>query len=84
MQKTKRIIALVLALCMALSMCGCKKKNKKNKDEPVAVAVVTPMPNDPFEVKLTPENLFEYFDYKEYRTDVRSETDSKILSAQIA
>ena len=84
MQKTKRIIALVLALCMALSMCGCKKKNKKNKDEPVAVAVVTPMPNDPFEVKLTPENFFEYFDYKEYRSDVRSETDSKILSAHIA
>lgn len=83
MQKTKRIIALLLALAMALSLCGCKRKNKK-KDEVVAQPVVTAVPNEPFEVKLTPENLFEYFDYKEYRTDVRSETDSKILSSQIA
>ena len=83
MQKTKRIIALVLALTMALSLCGCKKKNKK-KDEVQAQPIATAMPNDPFEVRLTPENFFEYFDYKEYRTDVRSETDSKILSANIA
>jgi hypothetical protein len=84
MGKIKRALALLMAVLMVFSLCGCRKKNKKNKDEPVAIAVVTPMPNDPFEVKLTPENLFEYFDYKEYRVDTRSETDSKILSSQIS
>ena len=83
MNKAKRIIALVLALTMALSLCGCKKK-KKDKDEVVAQPVATVTPNEPFEVKLTAENLYDYFYYKEYRTDVRSEKDSKILSSQIS
>ena len=83
MQRSRRIIALLLAAVMALSLCGCKKKNKKEK-ETVAQPVATAMPNDPFEVKLTPENLFDYFYYKEYRVDTRSETDSKILSSQIS
>ena len=83
MKKAKRIIALVLALTMALSLCGCKKK-KKEKEQVVAQPVATAMPNDPFEVKLNKDNLFDYFYYKEYRSDVRSETDSKILSSHIS
>ena len=83
MQKIKRIIALLLVLTMALSLCGCRKKNKK-KDEAVAQPVATAIPNDPFEVKLTPENLFDYFYYKEYRKDFRGGDDSKILSSQIS
>ena len=81
MQNTRRIIALMLALVMALSLCGCKKKNK---DEAAAQPVATAVPNEVFEVKITMDNLWDYFYFKEYRTDVRSETDSKILSAQIA
>ena len=83
MQKTKRIIALLLALTVALSLCGCKRKNKK-QEEAVAQPVATAVPNDPFEVKLTPENLFDYFYYKEYRKDFRGGDDSKILSSQIS
>lgn len=84
MKNAKRIIALVLALSMALSMCGCKRKKKKEEEVAIAMPVVTAMPNDPFEVKLSMDNLFEYFDYKEYRTDVRGGDDSKILSAHIS
>ena len=87
MYKYKRIIALLMAFVMAFSLCGCKKKDKKNKKEEGSVAVqavATPTPNEVFEVKITMDNLWDYFYYKEYRTDVRSETDSKILSAQIA
>ena len=81
MNKSKRIIALMLAAVMALSLCGCKKKKK---DEVTAQPVATAQPNEVFEVKITMDNLWDYFYFKEYRTDVRSETDSKILSCQIA
>jgi len=81
MRNFRKLIALMLALSMALCLCGCKKKNKdKGEVQPVA----TPVPNEVFEVKITMDNLWDYFYFKEYRTDVRSETDSKILSAQIA
>ncbi len=81
MRKLRKPIALALALVMALCLCGCKKKNK---DKEVAQPVATPVPNEVFEVKITMDNLWDYFYFKEYRTDVRSETDSKILSSQIA
>ena len=81
MLNAKRLTALLLALAMCLSLCGCKKKNKEEK---TAAAVSTPVPNEVFEVKITMDNLFEFFDYKEYRTDVRGGDDSKILSSQIA
>lgn len=83
MQKTKRTIALLLAAAMVFSLSGCRKKDRK-KDEATAQPIATAMPNDPFEVKLTPENLFDYFYYKEYRKDVRGGDDSKILSSQIS
>jgi len=81
MRNFRKLIALMLALSMALCLCGCKKKNK---DKGEAQPVTTPVPNEVFEVKITMDNLWDYFYFKEYRTDVRSETDSKILSAQIA
>jgi len=83
MQKTKRIIALLLAVLTVFSLCGCRKKNRK-KEETVAQPMATAVPNDPFEVKLTAENLFDYFYYKEYRKDFRGGDDSKILSSQIS
>ena len=83
MLKTKKLIAVLLVFAMVFSLCGCKKK-KKDKEEATAQPVATAVPNEVFEVKITMDNLWDYFYYKEYRTDVRSETDSKILSAQIA
>jgi len=79
----KRTLALVLALCMVLCLTGCRKNNKK-ETAPAAPAVPTPTPNEVFEVKLSLENLFTYFDYKEYRADVRDENSSEIDSSTIA
>ena len=81
MRKFRKLIALMLAAAMALCLCGCKKKNR---EQATAQPVATATPNEVFEVKITMDNLWDYFYYKEYRTDVRSETDSKILSCQIA
>ena len=79
----KRTLALVLALCMLLCLTGCRKNNKK-ETAPAAPAVPTPTPNEVFEVRLTLDNLFTYFDYKEYRADVRDENSSEIDSSTIA
>ena len=79
----KRTLALVLALCMLLCLTGCRRKNQK-ETAPAAPAVPTPTPNEVFEVKLSLDNLFTYFDYKEYRADVRDENSSEIDSSTIA
>lgn len=79
----KRVLALVLALCMALCLTGCKRKNKK-ESAPVPPPVPTPTPNEVFEVKMTLDNLYTYFDYKEYRADIRDENTSEINSSTIA
>ena len=79
----KRTLALVLALCMLLCLTGCRRKNQK-ETAPAAPAVPTPTPNEVFEVRLTLDNLFTYFDYKEYRADVRDENSSEIDSSTIA
>ena len=80
----KRILALLLALCMLFTLTACGKKKKKEKAETAAPAVVTPVPNDPFEVKLTLANFHDYFEFKEYRADVRDENTSEIDSSTVA
>ena len=79
----KRTLALVLALCMLLCLTGCRRKNKE-ETAPAVPAVPTPTPNEVFEVRLSLDNLYTYFDYKEYRADVRDENSSEIDSSTIA
>lgn len=79
----KRLLALLLALCMALCLTGCKRKSK-SESVPAAPAVPPPTPNEVFEVKMSLDNLYTYFDYKEYRADVRDENSSEIDSSTIA
>ena len=78
----RRLIALLLALGMALTLCACGKKKKTAEETPPPAP--TPTPNETFEVKLSLENLYTYFDYKEYRADVRDENTSEINSSTIA
>ena len=78
----KRILTLLLCLCLTLSLCACGKEKKKA--EPSAPPVPTPTPNEVFEVRLSLDNLYTYFDYKEYRADVRDENSSDINSSTIA
>ena len=77
----KKTLALLLALCLIAGLCGC---GKKKKAEPTPPPAPTPTPNEIFEVKLTLDNLYTYFDYKEYRADVRDEESSEIDSSTIA
>ena len=79
----KKALALLLALCLIAGLCGCGKK-KKAEAEPTPPPAPTPTPNEIFEVKLTLDNLYTYFDYKEYRADVRDEETSEIDSSTIA
>ena len=80
----KRMIALLLALTMALTFCACGKKKKKDKTpENTAPAVVTPVPNEPFEVKITLDNLYDWFDYKEFRADVKEENTGEVTSCTV-
>ena len=79
----KRIITLLLALCMVVMLVGCKKKEKPEA-EPTQPPAPTPTPNEIFEVKMSLDNLYTYFDYKEYRADVRDENTSEINSSTIA
>ena len=80
----KRAIALLLALCMAFSLAACGKKKSKEDGSEQAPAAPTPIPNEAFEVKITLENLYQYFDYKEFRADVRDENTSEIDSSTVA
>ena len=79
----KRTLALLLALCLIAGLCGCGKK-KKAEPEQTAPPAPTPTPNEIFEVKMGLDNLYTYFDYKEYRADVRDENTSEIDSSTIA
>lgn len=79
----KRALALLLALLTALSMTACGKDRGK-KAEPTAAPAPTPTPNEVFEVRLDLNNLYTYFDYKEYRADVRDEKTSEIDSSTVA
>ena len=80
----KRFIALLLALAMMLTLCACGKKKKKEKTpEETVPAVATPVPNEPFEVKITLDNLYDWFDYKEFRADVKEENTGEVTSCTV-
>lgn len=79
----KRFIALLLALCTALCLTGCKKNTAK-ETAALTPVVPTPTPNEVFEVEMSLDNLYTYFDYKEYRADIRDENSSDINSSTIA
>ena len=80
----KRTIALLLALNMLLTLSACGK-SKKNAEpaESAAPAAVTPAPNDAFEVKITLENLYDWFDYKAFRADVKEENSGEVTSCTV-
>ena len=79
----KKTAALLLALLLALLMAGCGR-GKKEAAVPTATPAPTPTPNEVFEVRLDLNNLYTYFDYKEYRADVRDESTAEINSATVA
>ena len=74
----KRWICVVLALALALGFTGCGKKGRDGEAEP------SPTPSSPVqEVKIDLNNLYQYFEYKEYPSIVR-EDNGKISSVQVS
>ena len=79
----KKTAALLLALLLAVLLAGCGR-GKEEAAAPTATPAPTPTPNEVFEVRLDLNNLYTYFDYKEYRADVRDESTAEINSATVA
>ena len=79
----KKTAALLLALLLAVLLAGCGR-GKEEAAAPTATPAPTPTPNEVFEVRLDRNNLYTYFDYKEYRADVRDESTAEINSATVA
>ena len=79
----KKTAALLLALLLAVLLAGCGRE-KEEAAAPTATPAPTPTPNEVFEVRLDLNNLYTYFDYKEYRADVRDESTAEINSATVA
>ena len=74
----RKIIALLLAAAMllALSACGKKKVAEETEQAPVSVPA-----DKVIEVRITPSNLYQYFEYKEYPIAVRGEENENIISS---
>ncbi len=79
MKKTIVLLALVCMLPL-LGACGKEKSGPAPTPAPAAAPTETPV----FEVRLSLDNLYQFFDYKEYRADVRDELTSQIDSATVA
>lgn len=75
----KRILSLLLAVCLCGALCGCgagrvKAGGSAGDDDPAGQI---------FEVRITLDNLYDYFEYKEYATSVK-EDDGHTSSVQIS
>ena len=80
----KKLTALLLALCMMLTLCACGGKKKEKSGGNDTPAAETPAPNEAFEVKISLENLYDWFEYKEFRADVKEENTGEVTSCTIA
>ena len=75
----KRRIALLLTVLALLSLAACgKSKASANTSPHDAVD-----PNSVFEVKISLDNLYDYFEYREFKTSVKGD-DGKTSSVQIS
>lgn len=77
----KKIYILLLALASALTLCACGKD--KQPDAPEKPETAPKAASSIIEVKITPDNLFDYFDYKEF-PDCRKSEDGRVTSVQIS
>ncbi len=64
----KKTAIFLLTACLLLSLCAC---GKDRVDEPAPTQTVQETPNPVFEVKITLDNLYDYFEYREYPVPVK-------------
>ncbi len=76
----RRILILFLAVAAALSFSACGKEQKEPQEDAPQEAA----PSDSvLEVTITLNNLYQYFEYREYPSIVR-EDNEKISSVQVS
>ena len=66
----KRTLIILLTVCLLLSLCAC---GKEEAEEPVQILAPQETPNPVFEVKITLDNLYDYFEYREYPAAVKND-----------
>ena len=69
----KQIAALLLAAVIALSFCACGKDTAAPENTGDPVAEDTP-PESVMEVKITLDNLYDYFEYREYTSYFKNDS----------
>lgn len=76
----KRILIILLTVCLLLSLCAC---GKEETEEPSQLQAPQETPNPVFEVKITLDNLYDYFEYREYPAAVKND-NGDISNVQVA
>ena len=66
----KRTLIILLTVCLLLSLCAC---SKEEAEEPAQILAPLETPNPVFEVKITLDNLYDYFEYREYPAAVKND-----------
>ena len=76
----KRTLISLLALCLLLFLCAC---GKEEAEEPAQIQAPQETPNPVFEVKITLDNLYDYFEYREYPVTVKND-NGDISNVQVS
>jgi len=76
----KRIMLCLLCFVLLFSLPACGKKKKQEQGNTNVVVSAAPTV---YEVEITPQNIFDYFDFKQYPTHLKDE-DGNVTSVQIA
>lgn len=76
----KRTLIILLTVCLLLSLCAC---GKEEAEEPAQLQAPQETPNPVFEVKITLDNLYDYFEYREYPAAVKND-NGDISNVQVA
>ena len=66
----KKTLIFLFIFCLLFSLCAC---GKDKADEPAPAQTVQESANPIYEVKITMDNLYDYFEYREYTTYIKND-----------
>lgn len=76
----KKLLIFLLTFCLLFSLCAC---GKDEPAEPAPSQTVQEAANPIYEVKITMDNLYDYFEYREYTTYIKNDNGS-ISNVQVS
>ena len=86
----KRILAFVLCVLLLFGLAGCGKKKNSSSSKPASsftsqeAQQQDDIYNQILEVKITPDNLYNYFEYHEFAGAVKANNGETVNSVQIS